>query len=137
MVTILMMSAKMATLATLAFLKIKASWNKVYDVITSVHDVTNKILLLDTNYIVDSGMWPKFGNCSISVREVNITLILKLLAKKKLLADTLNKKDIKSCSSSNFTLSLLQSFCSDYCFRWSPYWPQSKSHIDNLKCAAD
>ena len=84
MVTILMMSAKMAALVTLALLKIKAFWNKVYDVISSVHDVTNKILLLDTNYIVDSGMSPKFVNCSISVREVNITLILQLLVKKKI-----------------------------------------------------
>ena len=82
MVTILIMSAKMATLATLVFLNIKMFWNKVYDVITSVHNVTNKILLLDTNYIVDSGMWPKFGNSSISMREVNITSILQLLAKK-------------------------------------------------------
>ena len=28
-------------------------WNKDYDVITSVCDVTNKILSLDSNYIVD------------------------------------------------------------------------------------
>ena len=82
MVTILIISAKMATLATLVFLNIKVFWNKVYDVITSVHNVTNKILLLDTNYIVDSGMWPNFGNSSISMREVNITSILQLLAKK-------------------------------------------------------
>ena len=72
----------MATLATLVFLNIKVFWNKVYDVINSVHNVTNKILLLDTNYIVDSGMWPNFGNSSISMREVNITSILQLLAKK-------------------------------------------------------
>ena len=72
----------MATLATLVFLNIKVFWNKVYDVITSVHNVTNKILLLVTNYIVDSGMWPNFGNSSISMREVNITSILQLLAKK-------------------------------------------------------
>ena len=82
MVTILMMSAKTAALATLAFLKIKVFWNKLYDVITSVHNVTNKMLLLHTNYIADSGLWPKFGSCSISTREVNITLILQLLAKK-------------------------------------------------------
>ena len=73
MVTILMMSAKMATPG---LLKIKVFWNKGYDVIISVHDVTNKILSRDSNYIIDVVMWPKFGNCSISMRKVIITLIL-------------------------------------------------------------
>ena len=73
MVTILMMSAKMATLG---LLKIKVFWNKGYDVITSVCDVTNKILSCDSNYIVDVVMWPKFGNSRISMREVIITSIL-------------------------------------------------------------
>ena len=73
MVAILMMSAKMATLG---LLKIKVFWNKGYDVIISVHDVTNKILSRDSNYIVDVVMWPKFGNSSISIREVIITSIL-------------------------------------------------------------
>ena len=67
------MSAKMATSA---FLKIKLFWNKGYDVITYVHDVTNKILPRDSNYVVDVVMWPKFGNCSISLREVIISSIL-------------------------------------------------------------
>ena len=40
MVTILMMSAKMATLG----LQIKTFWNKDYDVIIPVYDVTNNIL---------------------------------------------------------------------------------------------
>ena len=44
MFTILMMSAKMATLA---LLKIKLFWNKGYDVIISVRDVTNKVLSHD------------------------------------------------------------------------------------------
>ena len=66
MVTILMMSAK---LATLGLLKIIVFWNKGYDVIISVHDVTSKILSRDSNYIVDVVMWPKFGNSSISMRE--------------------------------------------------------------------
>ena len=74
MVTILMMSAKMATPG---LLKIGVFWKKGYDVIISVHDVTNKILSRDSNYIVDVVMWPKFGNSSISVREVIITSILK------------------------------------------------------------
>ena len=62
-----MMSAK---LATVGLLKIKAFWNKGYDVITFVCDVTNKILSRDSNYIVDAVKWPKFGNSSISMREV-------------------------------------------------------------------
>ena len=73
MVTILMMSAKMATPG---LLKIKAFWNKGYDVIISVHDVTNKLLSRDSNYIVDVVVWPKFGNYNISMREVIITSIL-------------------------------------------------------------
>ena len=50
MVAILMMSAK---LATLGFLKIKIFSSKDYDVIISVHDLTNKCLSRDSNYIVD------------------------------------------------------------------------------------
>ena len=63
-VTILMMSAKMATPD---FLKIKVFWNKNYD-------VSNKILSRDWHYIVDEVMWPKFGKFSISLREVIIIL---------------------------------------------------------------
>ena len=74
MVIILMMSAKMATPG---LLKITVFWNKGYDVIISVDDVTNKILSRDSNYIIDVVMWPKFGNCSISMRKVIITSILK------------------------------------------------------------
>ena len=73
MVEFLMMSAK---LATLGLLKIKVFWNKGYDVITSVCDVTNKILSRDSNYILDVAMWLKFGNLSISMGEVIITSIL-------------------------------------------------------------
>ena len=68
-----MMSAKMATPG---LLKITVFWNKGYDVIISVDDVTNKILSRDSNYIVDVVMWPKFGNSSISMKEVIITSIL-------------------------------------------------------------
>ena len=50
MVTILMMSAKMATPD---LLKIRVFRNKDYDVIISVHDVTNKFLSCDSNYIID------------------------------------------------------------------------------------
>ena len=73
MVTILMISAKMVTLG---FLNIKAFWKKGNDVIISVHEVTNKILSRDLNHIVAVVMWPKFGNSSISMREIIITSIL-------------------------------------------------------------
>ena len=72
MVKILMMSAE---IATSGLLKIKVFWNKGYDVIISVHDVTNKILSRDSNYIIDVVMWPKFGNCSVSMRKVIITSV--------------------------------------------------------------
>ena len=61
MVTILMMSAKMATLG---LLKISAFWNKGYDVIISAHDVTNKFLSHDSNYIIDVVMSPKLVTVS-------------------------------------------------------------------------
>ena len=70
MVTILMMSAKMATPGLLI---IKVFWKKCYDVISSVQYVINKILSRDSNYDVNVVMWQKFGNSSISVREVIIT----------------------------------------------------------------
>ena len=73
MVRILMFSAKMAALG---LLKIKVFWNKGYRVIIAVHDVTCKVLSRDSTYIVDVVMWPKFGNSSISMREVFITSIL-------------------------------------------------------------
>ena len=73
MVTILMMSTKMAALG---LLKLTVFGNKVYDVIISLHEDTNKILSRDSNYIVDVVMWPKFGNSSIFIREVIITSIL-------------------------------------------------------------
>ena len=68
-----MMPVKMATPG---LLKITVFWNKGYDVIISVDDVTDKILSRDSNYIVDVFMWPKFGNCSISMRKVITTSIL-------------------------------------------------------------
>ena len=45
-----MMPAKMAILG---LLKIKVFWNKGYDAIVSIHDITNNILSCDSNYIVD------------------------------------------------------------------------------------
>ena len=70
---ILMMSAK---LATLGYLKTKVFWNKGYDIMIFVNDVTSKMLFLKSNYIVHVVMWPKFGNSSISMREIIITSIL-------------------------------------------------------------
>ena len=67
MVTILMMSAKMGIPD---LFKEKVFLKKVYDVIIFVHDVTNKILSPDSNHNVNAVMWPRFGNSSISVREV-------------------------------------------------------------------
>ena len=64
------MSAKMATTG---LFKIMVFWNKCYDVLISVYDASNKILSRDYNYIIDVVMWPKFGNSSISMREVIIT----------------------------------------------------------------
>ena len=74
MVAILMMSAILA--ANLGLLKIKIFWNKDYDVVISVHDFTSKIVSRDSNYVVDMVMWPKFGNSSISMKEVTLTSIL-------------------------------------------------------------
>ena len=68
-----MMSAK---ITTPGFLKIRVFWSNGYDVIVSVYDVTNKILSLDSNYIIDVLMWSKFGNCSISMRKFMMTSIL-------------------------------------------------------------
>ena len=74
MVTIFMMSAKMATTE---LLKIKLFRKKAYDVILSAHDLTNKILSRDSNYNINIVMWPKFGNSSISVIEVIITSVFE------------------------------------------------------------
>ena len=49
LVIILMMSAKVATPG---LLKLTVFWNKKYDVLISVDDVTYKILSGDSNYIV-------------------------------------------------------------------------------------
>ena len=53
MVTILMMSLKMATLG---FLKIKLYSNKGHGVMIFVYDVINKSFSRDSNYIVDVTM---------------------------------------------------------------------------------
>ena len=73
MVTILMISTK---LATLDLPEIKLLWNNGYEVVNFFHDVSDKILSRDSNYIVDVIMWPKFGNSSVSMTEVIIASIL-------------------------------------------------------------
>ena len=73
------MSAKMATLG---LLKIMIFWNKPYDVIISVHDITNKVLSRDSHHIVNVAMWPKFGNSSVSISKVIITSIYLDLTRK-------------------------------------------------------
>ena len=73
MIAILMIPGK---LATPGLLKIKIFQNEDYDVIIRDYGVTNKILSTGSNCIVDVAMWPKFGNSSISMRKVTITLIL-------------------------------------------------------------
>ena len=62
--------------ATLSFLEIKLFWNKSYDVIIFVLDLTERNLSRNSSYIVDLVMWPKFGSSSISAREAIITSIL-------------------------------------------------------------
>ena len=73
MVKILMMPAK---IASPTLLKIKVFLDKGYYVIYSVYNVTSKILLHGSSYIMDVVMWQKFGNSSICIREVIIVLIL-------------------------------------------------------------
>ena len=63
-------------MASLGFLQIKVFWNKVCDVILSVHDVSNKVLSSDPYYIVDLVIKPKFGNTSIAIWEVIRTSVL-------------------------------------------------------------
>ena len=63
-------------MATPGLFKIMVFWNKGYDVIITVDDVTNKILSRDSNYIVNLFIWPKFGNSSISIREVITASVL-------------------------------------------------------------
>ena len=68
MVTILMMSAK---LATLSLLKIKAFQNHKFCPWRHQQNFP-----CDSNYIADVAMLPKFSKCSICMREVTITSVL-------------------------------------------------------------
>ena len=68
-----MTSVKMAAPG---LLKVKVFWNKGYDVIIHVNDVTNKTLSRNSNYVVDMFMWSKFRDSSISLRKVITASIL-------------------------------------------------------------
>ena len=65
-----------AKVAALGLPKIKVFWSKGYDILISVHELTSKIVSCESSYIVGLVMWPKFGNSSVSIREVIITSIL-------------------------------------------------------------
>ena len=67
----------LAKIVTAGLLKITAFWNKGYDVVAPLNEVTNKILSRCPNYIVDMFMWTKFSNSSISMRDVITTSTLK------------------------------------------------------------
>ena len=60
-------------MATPGLLKIKLFWKKGYDAMIYIHNTTNKILSRDSIYILDVVIWAKFGNSSISMREIIIT----------------------------------------------------------------
>ena len=68
-----MMPAKMDTPG---LLKTKVFWNEGYDILIFVHDLTNKILSRDSNYIVNVVMRLKLGNSSTSIREFITNSIL-------------------------------------------------------------
>ena len=70
-----MMSAKLATANLLKIKEIFKFWNKAYEVVIFVHDVTNKTLSCNSYYIVNLVMLPNFSNSSISMREVIIASI--------------------------------------------------------------
>ena len=66
-VAILMMLGK---LTNLGLLKIKTFLNKNYTATISTHDVISQVLSRDLSYTIDVAMWEKFGNSSISLKEV-------------------------------------------------------------------
>ena len=72
-----------AILMISGLLTIKVFWNKDYDVIIYVIELTNKILSRNSNYIVDAVMWSKFGKFSIFPKDVIIISILQELNQKK------------------------------------------------------
>ena len=63
-------------MVTLGLFKIKVLLNKGYNVIICVYNVTYKVLLCDSIYVVYVVMQPKFGNSSTSMKEVIKTTFL-------------------------------------------------------------
>ena len=63
-------------LTTPSLLKRKILRNESYDVIIFDYGATKKVLSRDSDDIVDLVLRPKFGNSSVSVREVIIISIL-------------------------------------------------------------
>ena len=66
----MMMLAKVATPDPLVI------WNRDYAVVIYVYEVTYKISFCDSLFFVEVVSWQKFGNSSISTRDVVVTLFL-------------------------------------------------------------
>ena len=75
-----MISGKLVTQGLI----IRIFWNKSYDVIIHTHDVSNKILSRNADYIVDVVMWQKFDNSIISMSYYKLKFI-KICSKKQFL----------------------------------------------------
>ena len=113
-----MTSAKMVTPG---LLKITILWNKGYDVMICVNDVTNKVLWHDSNYTVDAFMWPNFGNFRISMRKV---ITMKL--------ETLHQCGKRVKTKSQKVLEPNSDICRSYresTGRWGAFWPHLPSWI--------
>ena len=80
------MSAK---LTAPGLLKIKVLWNKGYDVIISVYDISKEILLRESNYVVDVVMLLKFGNCNFYERSYNNLNFMRIWPEKSILQGVL------------------------------------------------
>ena len=63
-------------------LEINVHWNKVYDVIISAHDVTNKILSCDSNYIVDAVLQQSFVTLAFPQEKLSYLHFYKDLIRK-------------------------------------------------------
>ena len=63
-------------------LEINVHWNKGYDVIISAHDVTNKILSCDSNYIVDAVLQQSFVTLAFPQEKLSYLHFYKDLIRK-------------------------------------------------------
>ena len=80
------MSAK---LTAPGLLKIKVFWNKGYDVIISVYDISKEILLRESNYVVDVVMLLKFGNYNFYERSYHNLNFMRIWPEKSILQGVL------------------------------------------------